>query len=65
MSNLFDLSEISGWRRHVYVYALLILIPLTVSAYRRSHPPKEVDCKALRQEIARMLEMEAIARDLY
>jgi hypothetical protein len=66
MSRVFDLTEISEGKRHFYFYTLLILATLaTATVFNHLKAPQKIECKRANQEVWRLMDMGAAAKDLY
>jgi hypothetical protein len=62
----FDSTQIPKGRRHLYFYALLILVALAADTFKRHfYPTPEPDRPGLTEKTKKLLEEEATAKDLY
>ena len=66
MGDLLDFSAISEPRRHFYVYCILLLFTLFVHTYKEFNASgSSTSCPELTDEVARLIEIGAVGRNLY
>ncbi len=62
-SEVINLSDVSERRRHFYVYIVLFLVLLTIHSIKNYSDPEYLP--ELNAEIARLIEIGAVAKGFY